>query len=76
MLEPTTNASPVSTIRETAAAIKAVEREDTAAAAIEPRPDPLAAFAVDANELIGRIHAGQGHDVSSLVARSLSERAA
>ncbi|MEQ8769172.1 MAG: hypothetical protein RIB60_01530 [Phycisphaerales bacterium] len=46
------------------------------AAVVEPAPDPLAAFAVDANELIGRIHAGEGHDVSSLVARSLAERAA
>lgn len=43
---------------------------------VEPMPDPLDAFAVNANELIGRIHAGQGQDVSSLVARSLSERAA
>ncbi len=45
-------------------------------AVVEPAPDPLAGFAVDANELIGRIHEGQGHDVSSLVARSLAERAA
>ncbi|GJM18642.1 MAG: hypothetical protein DHS20C14_08550 [Phycisphaeraceae bacterium] len=43
---------------------------------VEPTPDPLTAFAVDANELISRIHAGQGEDVSSLVQRSLSERAA
>ena len=77
MIDTTASVTPArDDLVATAASIKAVMLEDTAAAAIEPSPDPLAGFAVDANELIGRIHAGQGHDVSSLVARTLAERAA
>ncbi len=61
---------------ETPSVLEEIVSASKLAAVVEPAPDPLAGFAVDANELIGRIHAGEGHDVSSLVARSLSERAA
>lgn len=47
-----------------------------AAAFVEPAPDPLSLFAVDANELIGRMHAGEGGDLNDLVQRTLHDRRA
>lgn len=43
---------------------------------VEPTPDPLSLMAVDANELIGRMHAGEGWDVNALVKKSLHDRRA
>lgn len=43
---------------------------------VEPAPDPLTLMAVDANELIGRMHAGEGWDVNALIKKSLHDRRA
>lgn len=43
---------------------------------VEPAPDPLAGLAVNANELLGRIHAGQGEDLTALIRRTIAERTA
>lgn len=52
------------------------EHTERAGVIVEPAPDPLLMLAADANDLVSRIHGGQGDDLNHLVQRAIAERSA
>ena len=63
-----------------------IEPEPSPRASVEAKPtagmsepavsDPWAGMAVDANELLSRMHAGHGWDAQDVIRRALAERVA
>lgn len=75
MAQDTTAATGPTTTDPVAGVIRPpAETRNTDHPAPEPKPDPLAGLAVDANALKQAIWSGQGHDVSRLVSDLLKSR--